>query len=178
VVPVAPAIEADEAGWLLDLIELLGLQAFTSVGFVTGATVANFVCLAAARSEVLRPVGWDVEADGLFGAPPIPVLIGEDARATVYSGLKYLGLGASRVRALTRIGPLARRLGDAPVGHVGDDDGGCRHDNRRGDPGLERRYGLILLRKFPYRPSLEMSLRTSKYSGRLHAWHSLATNAP
>jgi glutamate/tyrosine decarboxylase-like PLP-dependent enzyme len=95
--PAASAIEAVAAGWLLDL---LGLPAEASVGFVTGATVANFVCLAAARSEVLRRVGWDVEADGMFGAPPITVLIGADAHATVFSGLKYLGLGAKRVRAV------------------------------------------------------------------------------
>jgi len=95
--PAASAIEAVAAGWLLDL---LGLPADASVGFVTGATVANFVCLAAARSEVLRRVGWDVEADGLFGAPPITVLIGADAHATVYSGIKYLGLGAGRVRVV------------------------------------------------------------------------------
>lgn len=95
--PAASAIEAVTAGWLLDL---LGLPAGASVGFVTGATVANFVCLAAARSEVLRRVGWDVEADGLCGAPPITVLIGDDAHATVYSGIKYLGLGAQRVRRI------------------------------------------------------------------------------
>jgi glutamate/tyrosine decarboxylase-like PLP-dependent enzyme len=95
--PAASAIEAVAATWLLDL---LGLPAEASVGFVTGATVANFVCLAAARSEVLKRVGWDVEADGLFGAPPIAVLIGEDAHATVYSGIKYLGLGAGRVRTI------------------------------------------------------------------------------
>jgi glutamate/tyrosine decarboxylase-like PLP-dependent enzyme len=92
--PAASAIETVAAGWLLDV---LGLPAEASVGFVTGATVANFVCLAAARSEVLRRVGWDVEADGLFGAPPVRVLIGADAHATVFSGLKYLGLGAQRV---------------------------------------------------------------------------------
>lgn len=95
--PAASAVEDIAAGWLLDL---LGLPAEASVGFVTGATVANFVCLAAARSEVLRRAGWDVEADGLFGAPPITVLIGADAHATVYSGLKYLGLGAKRVRTI------------------------------------------------------------------------------
>lgn len=93
--PAASAVEKIAADWLLDL---LGLPAQASVGFVTGATVANFVCLAAARSEVLRRVGWDVEADGMFGAPPIDVVIGADAHATVYSGLKYLGLGAKRVR--------------------------------------------------------------------------------
>lgn len=93
--PAASAVEAVAAGWLLDL---LGLPATASVGVVTGATVANFVCLAAARSEVLRRAGWDVEANGLFGAPEVTVLIGADAHATVYSGLKYLGLGAKRVR--------------------------------------------------------------------------------
>ncbi|MDO6413781.1 pyridoxal-dependent decarboxylase [Sphingomonas sp. BIUV-7] len=92
--PAAAAVEAVAARWLLDL---LGLPAEASVGFVTGATVANFVCLAAARSEVLARVGWDVEADGLFGAPPIRVLIGADAHATVHSGLKFLGLGARRL---------------------------------------------------------------------------------
>jgi glutamate/tyrosine decarboxylase-like PLP-dependent enzyme len=92
--PAASAIETVAAGWLLDILDL---PREASVGYVTGATVANFVCLAAARSEVLRKVGWDVEADGLFGAPPVRVLIGADAHATVFSGLKYLGLGAKRV---------------------------------------------------------------------------------
>lgn len=95
--PAASAIEDVVADWLLDL---LGLPTQSAMGLVTGATVANFVCLAAARSEVLRRAGWDVEADGLFGAPPITVLIGEDAHATVFSGLKYLGLGSRRVESV------------------------------------------------------------------------------
>ncbi|MBI3367288.1 MAG: aspartate aminotransferase family protein [Burkholderiales bacterium] len=95
--PAASAVETVAAGWLLDLLKL---PPGASVGFVTGATVANFVALAAARSEVLRRVGWDVEADGLFGAPPVNVLIGADAHATVFSGLKYLGLGAKRVHTI------------------------------------------------------------------------------
>ncbi len=92
--PAAAAAEAVAAGWLLDLLRL---PAEASVGFVTGATVANFVCLAAARGEVLRRVGWDVEADGLFGAPPIRVVIGDDAHTTVFSALQVLGLGHDRV---------------------------------------------------------------------------------
>ena len=107
--PAASAVEAIAATWLLDLLHL---PPEASVGLVTGATVANFVCLAAARSEVLRAVGWDAEADGLFGAPPIEVLIGADAHITVFSALRYLGLGASRVRtvetdSLGRILPAA-----------------------------------------------------------------------
>jgi len=92
--PAASAAETIAARWLLDL---LSLPRQASVGFVTGATVANFVCLAAARGEVLRRVGWDVEAKGLFGAPPIDVVIGEEAHATVFSALQFLGLGHERV---------------------------------------------------------------------------------
>ncbi len=92
--PSAAAVEEVAAAWLLDLLRL---PAECSVGFVTGATVANFVCLAAARGEVLRRVGWDVESNGLFGAPPIQVLIGDDAHATVFSALQMLGLGHDRV---------------------------------------------------------------------------------
>ena len=92
--PAASAAEAIAAGWLLDLLDL---PRTSSVGFVTGATMANFVCIAAARGEVLRRVGWDVDAQGLFGAPPISVLIGDDAHTTVFSALQFLGLGHDRV---------------------------------------------------------------------------------
>lgn len=92
--PAAAAAETVSARWLLDLLDL---PREASVGFVTGATVANFVCLAAARGAVLRRVGWDVERSGLFGAPPIHVLIGEEAHATVFSALQFLGLGHDRV---------------------------------------------------------------------------------
>ncbi len=92
--PAAAAAEETAAGWLL---ELLDLPRQCSVGFVTGATAANMVGLAAARGEVLRRVGWDAEADGLFGAPPIAVFIGDDAHVTVFQALKVLGLGTARV---------------------------------------------------------------------------------
>jgi glutamate/tyrosine decarboxylase-like PLP-dependent enzyme len=92
--PAAAAAETVAAKWLLDLLHL---PREASVGFVTGATAANFVCLAAARGAVLRRVGWNVEADGLFGAPPIHVLIGDDAHTSVFSALQFLGLGHDRV---------------------------------------------------------------------------------
>ncbi|HVZ99534.1 MAG TPA: aminotransferase class V-fold PLP-dependent enzyme [Caulobacterales bacterium] len=92
--PAAAAAEEIAAGALL---ELLDLPRGASVGFVTGATMANFTCICAARGEVLRRVGWDVERDGLFGAPPIHVLLGEDAHSTVFAAIKYAGLGAGRV---------------------------------------------------------------------------------
>ncbi len=92
-----PAASAAEEASAKALLQLLGLPEEASVGFVTGATLANFTCLAAARGEVLRRVGWDVEGDGLFGAPPVQVIMGEEAHTTVYAALKFLGLGDKRV---------------------------------------------------------------------------------
>jgi glutamate/tyrosine decarboxylase-like PLP-dependent enzyme len=92
--PAAAAAEEIAARWLLDLLDL---PRQASVGFVTGATIANFVGLAAARGEMLRRVGWNVEADGLFGAPPLQVVIGDDAHTSVFSALQFLGLGHDRV---------------------------------------------------------------------------------
>ncbi len=95
--PAAAALEEVAAGWLLDILDL---PRESSVGFVTGATVANFVCLAAARHALLARQGWNVEAQGLFGAPPINVLVGDDAHATVFKALGFLGLGSERVHRL------------------------------------------------------------------------------
>lgn len=79
------------------LLELLRLPAECEGGFVSGATMANFTALAAARSAVLKKAGWNVEADGLFGAPPISVIVGEEAHPTLLKSLGMLGLGRSRV---------------------------------------------------------------------------------
>lgn len=91
--PAAAACEEIAGRWL---VEFMGLPAESSVGFVTGGTMANFTGLAAARNELLRRVGWDVEADGLIGAPPLHVVVGQEAHSTVFSALRYLGLGANR----------------------------------------------------------------------------------
>jgi glutamate/tyrosine decarboxylase-like PLP-dependent enzyme len=92
--PAAAAAETTAERWLL---ELLDLPRESSIGFVTGATMANIVCLAAARGAVLRRIGHDPDAHGLFGAPPIQVVIGDDAHSTVFSALQFLGLGHDRV---------------------------------------------------------------------------------
>lgn len=119
--PASSACEEVAGRWLLDLLDL---PRESSVGFVTGATIANFTCLAAARGEVLRRVGWDVEADGLFGAPNVHVVLGEEAHSTVFSGLRYLGLGAKRVvnvpvteQGLMKPGAFARAVEklDGPI---------------------------------------------------------------
>jgi glutamate/tyrosine decarboxylase-like PLP-dependent enzyme len=91
--PAAAVVEEVAAGWL---VELLRLPAGTSVGFTTGATMANFTALAAARHAVLRAVGWDVEEDGLIGAPPIHVVLGADVHVSVLNALRMVGLGRRR----------------------------------------------------------------------------------
>jgi glutamate/tyrosine decarboxylase-like PLP-dependent enzyme len=92
--PASAVAEQVAARWLVDILHL---PQECSVGFTTGATMSNFVCLAAARGALLRRVGWDVEADGMFGAPPIPVFIGDDAHASVLASLRYLGFGVLSV---------------------------------------------------------------------------------
>jgi glutamate/tyrosine decarboxylase-like PLP-dependent enzyme len=92
--PVAAYLERVCRDWL---VSLLGLPAQTEVGFVTGATMANFTGLAAARHAVLRAHGWDVEAKGLFGAPPITVVVGNEVHVSLLKGLGMLGLGRERV---------------------------------------------------------------------------------
>jgi glutamate/tyrosine decarboxylase-like PLP-dependent enzyme len=91
--PAAAGVEWVTSEWLLDL---LGLPAGTAVGFVTGAMIANFTCLAAARHEVLRRAGWNVERDGLHGAPEVTVIVGEERHETVDVALRFLGLGEAR----------------------------------------------------------------------------------
>lgn len=89
--PSAALAEKVAGDWLLDILHL---PKECSVGFVTGATMANFVGLGAARNEVLRRVGFDVEAKGLCGAPRVRVFIGADAHTTVYASLRFLGFGS------------------------------------------------------------------------------------
>ncbi|MFG6485388.1 pyridoxal phosphate-dependent decarboxylase family protein [Roseateles sp. BYS78W] len=92
--PGVAVFESMALGWVL---ELLQLPATAGGAFVTGATMANFSALAAARHALLRREGWNVEADGLFGAPPITVVIGEEAHPTLLKSLGMLGLGRNRV---------------------------------------------------------------------------------
>jgi len=92
--PAAAAMEEIAEGWLVDI---LGLPQGSSVGFVTGATVANAVGLSAARTKVLLDAGWDVDADGMFGAPEVTVLVGDDAHSSVFSALQMVGFGYKRV---------------------------------------------------------------------------------
>jgi glutamate/tyrosine decarboxylase-like PLP-dependent enzyme len=115
--PAAAVIEDVAGAWLLDV---LGLPASASVGFVTGATMANFTGLAAARHAVLQRVGWDVETQGLIGAPRIRIVVGAERHATVDVALRYLGLGTGTAEVVAvddqgrmRADDLERHLADA-----------------------------------------------------------------
>ncbi|MGI9272061.1 MAG: pyridoxal phosphate-dependent decarboxylase family protein [Woeseiaceae bacterium] len=92
--PAPARLEQVAIDWLVDVLEL---PAGTGAGFVTGATVANFTALAAARHRVCKDAGWDVEADGLIGAPEVTVIIGEEAHPTLTKSLGLLGFGRNRV---------------------------------------------------------------------------------
>jgi glutamate/tyrosine decarboxylase-like PLP-dependent enzyme len=91
--PASAVVEEVAAAWLLDL---LGLPKTAGIGFVTGCQMANATGLAAGRHAVLRRVGWDVEQQGLAGAPPVTVVVGEEAHVTIHSSLRLLGLGSGR----------------------------------------------------------------------------------
>jgi len=95
--PVGAKVYDVTRGWLVDV---LGLPAETGVAFVTGATVANASCLAAARDWLLAAQGWDAPNDGLFGAPPIDVVVGERVHSTVSKSLSLVGLGRARVHVV------------------------------------------------------------------------------
>jgi glutamate/tyrosine decarboxylase-like PLP-dependent enzyme len=92
--PVGSKIEEIASGWILDV---LALPEACGVGFVTGATMANFTALAAARHALLSRAGWDVEERGLFGAPEITVVVGAEVHASMLKALSMLGFGRKRV---------------------------------------------------------------------------------
>jgi glutamate/tyrosine decarboxylase-like PLP-dependent enzyme len=114
--PSASVVEQAAGAWL---IELLRLPQHASFGFVTGAQMANFTALAAARHHVLAHAGWDVERDGLQGAPKIRVVVGAKRHGTIDRALRMLGLGAPTdvvpvdVEGRMLAGDL--RLGDEPT---------------------------------------------------------------
>lgn len=109
VTPGTAAVEEIAAAWILDV---LGLPPESEVGFATGATTAQFACLAAARDEVLRRAGWDVARDGLAGGPRVRFVVGAERHGTIDLAGRYLGLGT-------------------PVAAASDDEGRIRPDALR-----------------------------------------------
>ena len=92
--PVSAKIEEIVSAWIIDLLDL---PRAGGAGFVTGTTMANFSALAAARTALLQRSGWNIEEDGLFGAPPIRVVVGQEVHVSLLKALALLGLGRSRV---------------------------------------------------------------------------------
>ncbi|MDQ2661603.1 MAG: pyridoxal-dependent decarboxylase [Actinomycetota bacterium] len=103
VTPGTAAVEELAGEWLVDL---LGLPQGSEVGFVTGATTAQFTCMAAARDEVLARAGWDVETAGMAGGPAIRFIVGEERHGTVDLAGRYLGLGSPTVVPSDRQGRI------------------------------------------------------------------------
>ena len=95
--PAVSVIEDIVAGWIL---ELLHLPASSSVGFTSGCHMANFTCLAAARHEVLRRAGWNVEAKGLRSAPPVRVIVGQEVHVSAMGALRFLGFGSDEIEVV------------------------------------------------------------------------------
>jgi len=94
VTPGTSHLETIALRWVLDL---LGLPAECGAGFTTGTTAAHVTALAAARHQLLTDVGWDVEGDGLFGAPPVTVVVSEETHPTLRKALGVIGFGRNRV---------------------------------------------------------------------------------
>jgi glutamate/tyrosine decarboxylase-like PLP-dependent enzyme len=95
--PGASHLEQVALSWLTDLF---GLPATTGGAFVTGGTMANFTALVTARDEVLARAGWDARANGLIGAPPVTVVVGGEAHATVCKALGLAGLGRNATQTV------------------------------------------------------------------------------
>ena len=117
--PAVAVIEDVVAGWL---IELLGLPPKAGVGFVTGCHMANFTCLAAARHEVLRRAGWNVETHGLQRAPRVRILVGGEVHVSAVGALRFLGFGAEELESVPVDGQ-GRMRADALQAALGAGDG-------------------------------------------------------
>jgi len=109
--PVSAYIEEVVLNWI---IELFGLPSGSAGGLVTGTQMANVTALAAARHALLRRVGWDVDRDGLFGAPPITVIVGEEVHATMLKALALLGFGRQRVHIVNTDSQGRMKTSDIP----------------------------------------------------------------
>jgi glutamate/tyrosine decarboxylase-like PLP-dependent enzyme len=109
--PLTAVCEEIAGEWLLDLFDL---PRGAGVGFTTGCQMANLTCLAAARHGVLRRAGWDVERDGLMGAPRIHVVASAESHVTVDVALRYLGFGTACVKRVASDEQGRMRADDLP----------------------------------------------------------------
>jgi glutamate/tyrosine decarboxylase-like PLP-dependent enzyme len=130
--PAIAAIEEAAGNWLL---QLLGLPEESDVGFVTGATMANFTGMAAARWRLMQDAGWDLDRDGLFGAPRIHCIVGEARHETVDLALRYLGMGSPTVVPSDSQGRINAAELDCVLDRIALSHGSREHDDQNhGDP--------------------------------------------
>ncbi|MEO7132775.1 MAG: aminotransferase class V-fold PLP-dependent enzyme [Vicinamibacterales bacterium] len=128
--PAIAVIEDVVSSWLL---EMLGLPRHASVGFVTGCHMANFTCLAAARHEVLRRAGWNVEAHGLQRAPRVRVIAGGEVHISAVGALRYLGFGTEEIEIIPADGQGRMSL-DALEAALAPGSAGPAVDSAQGSP--------------------------------------------
>jgi glutamate/tyrosine decarboxylase-like PLP-dependent enzyme len=119
--PIVSVAEDVASSWIRDVARLSDDWV---TGYVTGCQMANFTCLNVARHHVLERAGWNVEADGLFGAPPIDVVVSDESHYTIFNALRYLGLGASRVHRVPT-DAQGRMRGDLLAAVLADGSGPC-----------------------------------------------------
>jgi len=119
--PLISVVEEAAGKWIKDVA---GLPESWSVGYTTGCQMANFTAIAAARHHVLAAAGWDVEARGLFGAPAIDVVVGDEAHYTIFNAMRLLGLGAERLRRIPTDGQ-GRMRADALASALAGGTGPC-----------------------------------------------------
>jgi glutamate/tyrosine decarboxylase-like PLP-dependent enzyme len=120
--PAAAVVEEIVARWLVELLQLPGES---SVGFVSGCQMANFTALSVARNTVLSRSGWNLDENGLFGAPPVTVFVSDQAHTTIRNALKMIGIGTAQIQLVPsdnqgrmRIDAFAQQLSkvdDQPV---------------------------------------------------------------
>jgi glutamate/tyrosine decarboxylase-like PLP-dependent enzyme len=107
--PLVSVVESVTAGWIRDIV---GLPDGWSAGFVTGCQMANFSALVTARHHVLAAAGWDVEARGLAGGPPVEVIVSDESHYTVFTSIRMLGFGTDGVRRVPTDGQGRMRAGE------------------------------------------------------------------
>lgn len=140
--PAIAAIEDGAGHWLL---QLLGLPGESDVGFVTGATMANFTGLAAARWRLLKDAGWDLERDGLFGAPRIHCLVGEERHETVDLALRYLGMGRPTVVPADSQGRIDAAELDCALDRIALEHASAQHSDAAQPGGASERGTALVL---------------------------------
>ncbi len=119
--PLVSVAEDAAASWVRDVA---GLSNDWTVGFVTGCQMANYTAVVTARHHLLESAGWDVEAKGLFGAPPIDVVVSDESHYTIFNALRFAGLGDQRVRRIPTDGQ-GRMRADALASALAGGTGPC-----------------------------------------------------